>query len=487
MNRKMVALVIGNGAYNDNNALLVNPKNDAEDVTSALEKLDFSVICKTDCTSEEIDRAAKTFKESLNSNDVGLFYFAGHGMQIEGENFITAIDTDFSEEFSAKWSSFPLNKLIDLMEGCSNKTNIIILDACRNNPYVRAWNRDVAVRGLAPIFAPKGTIIAYSTSPGETASDGSGQNGAYTEALLKHLNKTDTPIENVFKRVRNSLSLITKGKQTSWEHTSLMGDFFFNLSLGNRIDKYSKSAISDELFALDEKLPLHEIISKLKVHDWYIQNPSIRAVTSNDLKESDKDTLFVLGRNIYQAACGSSDGSSDFINNFRTKTQGVDKDKVENILEGMLFEIFFSSKGDIRNSFKLSRFNAVFELQKHDDLAPSFEFISECLLPFQNRFYVIPGKPINDVTVAVTTEKNSVGEYKVTGVYYEGDDVIQVDPSAHVFSDEVFYEPMRYNAFLSMLSEDMIIPRNFLSIDIDASLSGSSKVLFPYGHTLNRT
>lgn len=489
MNRKMVALVVGNGAYENKNAVLENPTKDADDFAKALEELGFTVICKKDCSNEDLDRAAKSFKDSLNSNDVGLFYFAGHGMQIEGENYITSIDTDFSEELSAKWSSFPLNKLLDLMESCSNKTNIIILDACRNNPYVRAWNRDIANRGLAPIFAPKGTIIAYSTSPGETASDGAGENGAYTEALLKHLRKPDMTIENVFKRVRNSLSLSTKGKQTSWEHTSLTGDFFFNLSLGNRIDKYGKSAISDELFVINKHLPGHEVISKLKSHDWYTQNPSIRGITSKELSKCDADTLFVLGRNVYQAACGSSDGAFEFIHNFRTKTQGLEKEKISNILEGILFETFFDSTGNIRESFKISKFNKVFDLQKYDEFSPAFEFIAECLLPFQNRFYVLPGKPMSDVTIEVVTKENEAGEHKVTGVYFEGDDVIQVDSKSHMFVEEgdVLYEPMRYSAFLDMLSEDMVIAKNLLSIQVNEDLNSRSKVLFPYGHTVKRS
>lgn len=488
MNRKMIALIVGNGAYENENAKLVNATNDAEDVAKALEKLGFSVSCEIDCTNEDLDRAAKSFKDSLNSNDVGLFYFAGHGMQIEGENYITTINTDFSEELSAKWSSFPLNKLIDLMESCSNKTNIVILDACRNNPYVRAWDRDIANRGLAPLFAPKGTIIAYSTSPGETASDGTGRNGAYTDSLLKHIRKPDMTIENVFKRVRNSLSLTTKGRQTSWEHTSLTGDFFFNLSLGNKIDKYDNTSISDELFTIKLGEPGHEVISNLKVNNWYTQNPSIRGVSAETLNSSSIDTLFVLGRNVYQAACGGAGGAFDFIFDFKNKTQGVEKDKVTNMLEGMLFEIFFSSKGNIRESFKISKFNKVFDLQKFDELTTAFDFIAECLLPFQNRFYVLPGKPIDDVTVDIVTKINESGEHKVTEVYYEGGDILQNDPRSHIFGEEneVYYEPMRYNAFVDMLSEDMVIPKKSLSIQIQGDLDDDAKVLFPYGHTVRR-
>ncbi|MCM7681563.1 caspase family protein [Enterobacter hormaechei] len=230
----MTALVIGNASYPGQE--LKNSTNDAEDMYTALSEFGFSVIHLSNATQREIDEAVKSFRDNLNSNDIGLFYFAGHGMQINGENYITAVDTDFGTEIDAKYSSYPLNKVIEIMEKSGNKTNIIILDACRNNPYERAWHRTPAQRGLAPLFAPKGTIVAFATSPGEVAGDGVGRNGCYTEALLKHIKSPDIPIEEMFKRVRNSLAVLTKSKQTSWEHTSLSGDFFFNISLVSSID-----------------------------------------------------------------------------------------------------------------------------------------------------------------------------------------------------------------------------------------------------------
>ena len=199
MNRKMIALVVGNGEYMNGATKLSNAVNDANDVASALEKLEFTVIKQIDCKIADLDRAISSFQDGLNSNDVGLFYFAGHGIQIDGENYMTAVDSSFVDESAVKYSSYPLNRLIQNMDSCSNKTNLIILDACRDNPCARGWERSASARSLAPMFAPKGTLIAYSTSPGETASDGVGNNGAYTESLLKHINKPDIAIESVFK------------------------------------------------------------------------------------------------------------------------------------------------------------------------------------------------------------------------------------------------------------------------------------------------
>ncbi|UCG18196.1 MAG: caspase family protein [Thiotrichales bacterium] len=134
MNRKLTALIVGVADY-PNGGALKNPENDAQDVANALERLGFSMVRTINPTVEELDRALESFKDNLNSNDVGLFYFAGHGMQIKGENYLNAIDTNFHDEISAKHSSFPLNQVIEVMDSCSNKTNIIILDACRNNPF----------------------------------------------------------------------------------------------------------------------------------------------------------------------------------------------------------------------------------------------------------------------------------------------------------------------------------------------------------------
>jgi uncharacterized caspase-like protein len=278
MNRRLTALVIGNAAYVDAGPLK-NPCNDAEDIAARLETCGFSVIRETNCTYKDMDKALKKFKKSLEGNDVGLFFFAGHGMQIDGENYLAAVDTDVSGEIEAKHSSLPLNRVIETMEKTNTSTNIIVLDACRDNPYERAWNRSAAARGLAPVYAPKGTLIAFATSPGRVAKDGSGRNGAYTAAFLQHINTPDCSLENMFKRVRNTLSAATKHKQISWEHTSLSGEFYFNLSLGARIDAYSDAALSDKLFILDEAKASHRVIQTLKIRDWYRQNPAVDSLT----------------------------------------------------------------------------------------------------------------------------------------------------------------------------------------------------------------
>ena len=175
--RRLTALVIGNAAYPAPDDL-PNPVHDATDIAEKLRNFGFSVIERTDCTKKQMDRAVRDFKATLSANDVALFFFAGHGMQIEGENYLAPIDVDASDELEAKHSSLALNKVIETMEKGANATSIIVLDACRNNPFARAWTRSAKTRGLAPIYAPRGTLIAHATSPGQVASDGAGRNGA---------------------------------------------------------------------------------------------------------------------------------------------------------------------------------------------------------------------------------------------------------------------------------------------------------------------
>jgi len=277
----MAALVIGNGAYQGCGTLR-NPVNDAEDMAAKLTSYGFHVLVATDACRVEMDRKLREFKGILATNEVGLFFFAGHGMQIEGANYLLAVDTDTSSELDAKHSSLPLDKVIDTMARSDASMKVVILDACRNNPWERAWHRSPAMRGLASVYAPKGTIIGFATSPGEVAEDGTGRNGTYTAALLQHVDTPDCSIETMFKRVRNTVAAETHGKQTSWEHTSLSGEFYFNMSLGTMIQDYRDTSLADAFFVVDQTKKSHRIIQGLKTHDWYRQNPALALLSTQN-------------------------------------------------------------------------------------------------------------------------------------------------------------------------------------------------------------
>src|SRR5208283_96619 len=213
MERNLAALVIGNSSYLFAEPLR-NPTNDAEDISAKLVSLGFSVITLTNATSQEMEEALHRFDKVLQTSSVGLVFFAGHGFQIYGRNYLAAIDTKMSDELSIKYSALDLDFILDVMKRAAAPTGFVILDACRNNPFV-GLSRSVASNELAPVYAPKGTLVAFSTSPGQTSSDGTCRNGLYTEALLQHIGTPNLLIETMFKRVRSTLESLTDGKQTS--------------------------------------------------------------------------------------------------------------------------------------------------------------------------------------------------------------------------------------------------------------------------------
>src|SRR5512145_943320 len=219
-----VALVIGNSSYE--NAPLANPVNDASDMAAALTKMGFDVILKKNAGLETMEEALEDFGNRLKRGGVGLFYYAGHGIQAYGANYLIPVGARIKKESDLKYRAVDAGRILDEMSNANNGMNIVILDACRDNPFGRSFRS--GSRGLSVIAAaPRGTFITYSTSPGNVAADGRGRNSPYTESLLKHMNTPGLPIEHVFKRVRQDLSNKTKGQQVPWELSSLSGDFYF--------------------------------------------------------------------------------------------------------------------------------------------------------------------------------------------------------------------------------------------------------------------
>jgi uncharacterized caspase-like protein len=221
-----VALVIGNSKYKT--APLKNPVNDAEAIAAELKNLNFDVIKLTDATYKEMKKGISDFGTNLSKdkNTIGLFYYAGHGIQLKGKNYIVPIDENIEKEADVEVYAIELDDVTANLEYAGNTMNIIILDACRNNPFARSF-RSTTSGGLAATNAPVGTFVAYSTAPGSTAADGSGSNGLYTQELLKALKIPNLKIEDVFKKVRTSVKEISGGDQIPWENSALEGDFIF--------------------------------------------------------------------------------------------------------------------------------------------------------------------------------------------------------------------------------------------------------------------
>jgi hypothetical protein len=221
---RRTALVIGNGAYETGR--LKNPVNDATDMAATLKRLGFNVILKTNAKQREMDESVREFGRSLARSDVGLFFFAGHGIQTGGSNYLIPVGANIDKEEDVRFEAIDVGRIMAEMDRAGNGLNIVLLDACRNNPFARSFRSDS--RGLAIIGqVPRGAFISYATAPGDVARDGDGRNSPYTGALLQHMQTPGVPIETVFKRVRLELDSETGGKQVPWESSSLKGDFYF--------------------------------------------------------------------------------------------------------------------------------------------------------------------------------------------------------------------------------------------------------------------
>ncbi len=225
---KKLALIIGNQSYGD--ASLKNSINDAIGMSDALSSLGFEVLAYKDLNQKQMRQVAREFGDRLrqDKNTVGLFYFAGHGMQVEGVNYLIPINTEIEREDEVQSRAFNANDILKKMSSAQNSLNIVILDACRTNPFERSFRS--GNEGLAPMNAPKGTLIAYAAKPGTKSkdSDPSGQHGLFTGTLLQYIQKPGYKIEALFKKVRQEIDKVSKGKQTSWEEGGLLNDFCFN-------------------------------------------------------------------------------------------------------------------------------------------------------------------------------------------------------------------------------------------------------------------
>src|SRR5665647_694808 len=373
-----LALLIGNAQYINSKDRLINSGNDAEDFGKKLLNLGFIVKKSIDCNEESFDREVQSFGEELKKFDVGLFYFSGHGLQIDGKNYLTSIDTSFVDSVSAKHSSFPLDQVIDYMQQANPIIKILILDACRNNPLPNQY-RSIQDNGLAPIHAPKGTIIAFSTSPGETAMDyGSGRNSIYTGSLLNHIDDTNIPIEDFFKRVRTSVFTLSNGKQTSWEHTSLNGN---------------------------------------------------------------------------------------------------------------LFEIYFNSKGQFRQTdFKNELIDEIFKLQLNKRYELSFQFIIKQLAPFSEFLFYIPSSPPTALPIEVTFETTvfTLGDIPIIGhklISIKHEEVELLEPYENAPLNTI---SVNYDQFLERLNKELSVPKNMLRLSMNVQERDIQHIYIPWSFKLDR-
>ena len=259
--QKRVALIVGNSAYTHAGAL-ANPANDAADMAAALKEVGIEVILGLDLDKRAFDMKVRDFARALGDADTGIFFYAGHGLQVAGRNYLVPVDAQLQNERDLDFEAVALDFVLKQMElERETKTNIVFLDACRDNPLGRNLARSMGTRsasvgrGLAQVQTGVGTFIAYSTQPGNVALDGSGRNSPFTAALAKGVKAPGRNLTAVMIDVRKEVLSVTNGKQVPWDHSALTGDFYFHLaSAPGSLPKMAPAPPAAESEALQQRL-----------------------------------------------------------------------------------------------------------------------------------------------------------------------------------------------------------------------------------------
>jgi uncharacterized caspase-like protein len=223
-----VALIVGNGAY-QHSTRLPNPSNDATDIAAALRKIGFDVVEGRDLDKRGMEEKVREFGRKLDRAELALFFYAGHGLQVGGRNYLVPVDAKLERAGDLNFEAIDVGHVLGMMEA-ERRVNLVFLDACRDNPLSRSFARSLGTRtttvgqGLATVQSALGTMIAYATQPDNVALDGEGRNSPFTAALLKHLATPGLEIGSVMRRVRADVVEATRSRQVPWDHSSLIGD-----------------------------------------------------------------------------------------------------------------------------------------------------------------------------------------------------------------------------------------------------------------------
>lgn len=397
---KTLAFVIGNNGYLEERAKLANAVNDATEISKVFQRLGYDIISGYDCNTEMVCTLLAEYDSKINNYDASIFYFAGHGFQIDGENYLAAIDCpiESANSYMCARHSIRLTEITDIIKKATTSVNIIIIDACR-----------VSVgRGVSQHFtnvnAPEGTIIAFSTSPGESASDaGVDGHSIYTGTLLKYIGRERLSVEELFKKVRRTIFNYTDGKQTSWEHTSLVGDFYFNTGqiVYSIALPYDENVVKDRQYQY-QGTSIDKIIEKLKTYNWDKQNPAILEFFKIPASGMTKNEKFIMGRNLYQCSVYAFQ-ATNFIKDLSSKLEPYFDGEENHLLNGILYEIYFNNNGDFRHeNIKKNMIKEVFILRCNMRFKKSFEFLNKILEPFKGELFFIPkdgSEPIIDIDI----------------------------------------------------------------------------------------
>ena len=311
--QERVALVIGNSAY-QHAPRLTNPQNDAADMMAVLKKLSFRIIDGFDLDKNQFDKKIREFAGSLKGAKVGLFFYAGHGLQVGGKNYLVPVDAQVESEAALDFELVQLDLVLRSMER-EAATNILLVDACRNNPLARNLSRamgtrSVAIgRGLAATEGGIGTLISFSTQPGNVALDGVKRNSPYAGAFIRHVGSSADDLNAILIAVRNDVIKETERAQVPWEHSALTGRFYFNQSSDN---------VSKAIQKAGEVLPVKSTShasnqDEVSRFSWQTDPNETQAGTRNWVKQPDsswiehytngKESIFMFRRRLTLRNC----------------------------------------------------------------------------------------------------------------------------------------------------------------------------------------
>lgn len=443
--------------------------NDATAVAEKLEKFGFRIITGYDITAYKFDELKEEYLSQLNDAKVGLFYFAGHGIEIDGENILLAKDSQVETRRldTVKRTSIILQGLIDDFHKIC-QANIFIVDACREVKNELTRGNDTA--NIAPIKAPQGTLIAFSTSPGEKAGEGKVEtrNSNYTTALLKHLEEPGVEIERFFKKVRITLHHMTNGTQTSWEHTSLIGNLILNpnTSSSNLDNPYGPTAIADSKWGNPD---IADLLDGFQSHNYYSQNPALEAF--KERTDYTPDQAFVLGRNILQSALGGAWKCEEFLKSISSIKRYNDLEGNNHVLNGILFEIYFDNNGQFRgHNLKNDDLYWLTKVIRDGRFAKSLEFISNQLRPYSSRLLYVPSPDLKTIEINVygknvygknVSDELSFEEYRISEILVN-DQPILTENKADAHPKSMFFRKDTVENFQNWLAVQYGIPGDII-------------------------
>lgn len=471
---KSIAYVVGEGSYLSQHKLQEAVK-DATDINDALKRLGYDTILSTDCNLLDFGKGIADFQTEAQKYEVALFYFSGHGVMENGENYLCPIDLDSGNIRRIINTS---KKLEDLMSGMPDnlKVKIFIIDACRTDINdIKGFGK-----GICPTHAPKGSIVAFATSPGvEADAGGPNGNSMYTSCLLKYIETKGIAIEECFKRVRTELYKLSNEEQWSWEHTSLIGDYYFNnnpVAKSLKVNSYGQQALADFSF-LPDTSEGGKVITLLKSHNWYQQKDGFDIFNKLRPDTVNCDYQFVIGRNILQAACGDSMPAVAFFDNLGFNLlKWQENDGTNHVLDGILYETYFNREGNLRaiGTLKSDFIDNILVLENDIRFKKSFEFIHDLLVPYSSVLYYVPNnkEPNVDVHIELEEEDNGWGKvYNVKNIKYQGT-IIYECPENH--SQTICRGKMDFflllRKYFGIPSYKITINTNMPFEDIDADL-----------------